>query len=499
MPRSASRLRFIAVIGLIASALVPLGAGAYDWPSLNGFSPYTGYNDQETVISAANVGGLHRLFSVTLPAVADGAPIALSGVKTAAGTQDLLFVTTREGHIVALDAHSGAQVWARQYGPGDCHINNGPTVCYTTSSPALDPNHLFVYSYGLDGFVHKYAVGDGAELRENGWPALVTRKGYDEKGSSALAVATAASGASYLYVAHAGYPGDHGNYQGHLTTINLADGTQHVFNAACSDQGDVHFFPPGQGQNCNAVETAIWARQGIVYDPDTDRIYLATGNGDYDGTHYWGDSVFALNPDGTGASGGPLDSYTPENFQQLDSRDADLGSTNPTILPAIANSKVPHLALQGGKDAKLRLLDLDNLSGKGGPGHVGGEVGPVLDVPQGGQVLTAPSVWINPADRTTWVIVTNNWGASGLQLMIGADGVPFLQPVWQNTLAGTSPVVANGVVFYAGGGAIRALDPATGAERWHDAIGSIHWESPTVVNGALYISDGNANLTAYGL
>ena len=52
--------------------------------------------------------------------------------------------------------------------------------------------------------------------------------------------------------------------------------------------------------------------------------------------------------------------------------------------------------MQGGKDAKLRLLNLDDLSGQGGPGHTGGEIGPLVDVPQGGQVLTAPAVWINP-------------------------------------------------------------------------------------------------------
>ena len=73
----------------------------------------------------------------------------------------------------------------------------------------------------------------------SGWPQPTTLKGFDEKGSSALAIATS-NGTTYLYVVHGGYPGDNGDYQGHVTAINLGTGAQKVFNAACSDQA-VHF------------------------------------------------------------------------------------------------------------------------------------------------------------------------------------------------------------------------------------------------------------------
>jgi outer membrane protein assembly factor BamB len=460
---------------------------------------YQGNDINETMLTAANVATLHRLFQAPLPAVADGVPVLLGGVITPTGMRDLAFVTSRAGQIVALDAHDGTIIWERENGPGDCHINGGASACYTTSSPAIDPNGQFVYSYGLDGFVHKYAVGDGAETTDGGWPELTTRKGYDEKGSSALNIATARDGTSYLYVAHAGYPGDRGDYQGHLTTINLADGAQHVFNAACSDRADVHFFSQGRGPDCDAVKTAIWVRQAVVYDPDTDRIYTVTGNGQYDGARNWGESVIALNPDGTGADGAPLDSYTPANHEQLTDRDADLGSTAPIILPPLPGSRVAHLAVQGGKDAMLRLLNLDDLSGQGGPGHTGGEIGPLVAVPQGGQVLTAPAVWVNPADNSVSVIVTNNAGIAAVQVVVGEDGTPSLRTLWQSPNGGTTPIIAGGVVFYAGGGIIRALDVTNGNELWHDSIGGIHWESPVVANGTLYITDGGGNLTAYGV
>ena len=89
----------------------------------------------------------------------------------------------------------------------------------------------------------------------------------------------------------------------------------------------------------------------------------------------------------------------------------------------LAASNVQHLAMQGGKDAKIRLLNLANLSGQGGPGHTGGEVAAIINVPQGGGVLSQPAVWVNPADGSTWVFIVNGSGASALRLTIdGSSG-----------------------------------------------------------------------------
>jgi outer membrane protein assembly factor BamB len=64
---------------------------------------------------------------------------------------------------------------------------------------------------------------------------------------------------------------------------------------------------------------------------------------------------------------------------------------------------------------------------------------------------------------------------------------------------GTSPVVANGVVFVATSGQLIALDAETGQRLWSNALGPIHWESPTVADGAVYCSDENGALTAFTL
>jgi outer membrane protein assembly factor BamB len=475
----------------------------YDWLQFNGDALHSGNNTLDNSISPSTVARLQLLYQVHLPGIADGAPVYLSGVSTANGIHDLIFITTTDGHVAALDAHNGSLLWSHQYGPADCLINNNLArneACYTTSSPAIDPNRQYVYSYGLDGYVHKYAVADGTEITAGGWPEITTLKRYDEKGSSALSIATAADGTSYLYVAQAGYPGDQGNYQGHITAINLKDGSQTVFNTLCSNQA-VHFVDSrvSSGPDCYPETTAaVWARPGVVYDPYHNRILMATGNGTFQPSSFlWGDTVFSLNPDGTGLSGDPLDSYTPTDFQHLQDTDEDLGSTAPAILP-VAPGKYPHLAVQGGKDAILRLINLDELSGQNGVGHTGGEVF-TMTVPMGGGILTQPAVWVNPADHSTWVFVTNGNGSIGLRLIINASGDPSLATKW-TAGGGTSPLVVQGVVFFASSGVIQALNATDGALLWSDnRIGAIHWESPVVDNGVMYITDQSGYLTAYSM
>jgi len=487
----------MAVLGSAAASAGAAGSTGYDWSQFGGNAAHTGNNTSETAISAANVATLARTFTAALPGVADAPAVYRHGVATASGTRNLLFLTTRGGSTVALDASSGAKLWSHTVGPGSCTINHGATTCYTTSAPALDPSGAYVYSYGLDGRAHKYAAGTGAEVVTGGWPERATTKPFDEKGSADLTIATS-HGVSYLYVANGGYPGDRGDYQGHVTTINLSTGAQKVFNTLCSDK-TVH-FAAGTSPDCSHVQSAVWARAGVVYDSRTDRLLLATGNGDYHpSSHNWGDSVLALHPDGSGVSGGPVDSYTPANYQSLQDSDTDLGSTAPALVTAPAGSTVSALGVQSGKDAKLRLLDLANLSRAGGPGLTGGEL-QVIGVPQGGEVFTQPTSWTNPVDGSSWFFVANSQGTSALRMTLVA-GKPQMTPVWTVGTGGTTPVVAHNVLYLLTNAGARAFDPSTGKTLWSDSSGTVglHWQSPIVAGGHLYYPDGYGKLRAFAL
>ena len=487
--------RLLSVIALFCVAFVATSATAYDWLQFNGSSAHSGNNTSETTISAANVATLTQLFQVSLPNVADGAPVLLQGVTTPAGVQDLLFVNTTDGWIVALNAQTGMTVWGQQL--------TGASP-FMTTSPAIDPNGLYVYSYGLDGYAHKFPVGTGIEVKTGGWPVQTTLKPTVEKASAPLATATV-SGTSYLYVVHGGYPGDGGSYQGHLSSINLGTAAANVFNAMCSNQS-VLITSGG----CVGHGSAIWGRPGAVYDAGAGKIYVATGNatdgggppgcgnpgqGTWNGSTMWSESLLALNPSGTGgASGKPLDSYTPTDVNCLDQSDTDIGSTAVAILPVPANSNVQHLGVLGGKDSVLRLLDLDNLSDSAtpGPGHQGGEIFVLPGgIPQGGELLSQPCIWVNPADGSTWVFIGNGGGLSGLQLAVDGGGNPSLVTQWQRGAqsADTSPLIANNVLYFhgnvSGSNVLTAYTPTTGSPLWSVTIGNgVHWQSPVVANGA---------------
>jgi hypothetical protein len=167
-----------------------------------------------------------------------------------------------------------------------------------------------------------------------------------------------------------------------------------------------------------------------------------------------------------------------------------------------AGSAIAHLGMQTGKDARLRLIDLDDMSGAGGPANVGGEI-QLINVPQGGTGMREqPATWVD-GNSTTWLFVANRNGLSGLTLGLDGSNNPALAPSWQKSDSTTSPVVANGVLYSISdcdaGTCVVARDPATGDPIWSsDAIASPHWQSPIVVDGAIYVIDGDGTLWSFG-
>ncbi len=481
----------VRTLGGFVAATAFAGASAADWMQFGYDATHSGRNTAETTLSAANVDQVQRRYQATLPKDVDSAPVYLSGVQTSGGTRDLLFLLAQDGTLMAVDAADGSVVWQHQ----------APGQNITTSAPAIDPGRQYVYAYGLDGYVHKYRVDNGAETTSGGWPELVTLKTDVEKVAGSLTIAT--SGATtYLYVVTDGYAGDFGNYQGHLTTINLANGHQDVFNSQCSDE-IIHF---DDSNDCawpmpgDSGGSGIWGRGGATFDAGTNRVYVATGNGFFDADmsgFNWGDSVLALVPAGVASQGNglPDDSYTPTNFQQLEDQDLDLGSTSPVILPMPAAHASQHVGVQIGKDADIRLIDLTNMSGTNIVGSVGGEL-QLLAVPQGGIGMSEqPATWIDGSGNT-WLLIANRAGVSGLKLRFTNQNVPFLEAEWNHGGNARSAVVANDVLYYAAAcGAsfcMNAADPVTGDVLWTSTehLATLHWHSPIVVNGAIYIADG---------
>jgi putative pyrroloquinoline-quinone binding quinoprotein len=484
-PTSWIRLTWLPIAATIA---VPPTGHSADWLQFGYDAAHSGNNTAETVISANNVAGLRQRYQVELPTSSvDSAPVYLSGVVTASGTKNLLFVLGEDGTLIAIDADVGSIVWSHQVSG----------VIPTQSTPAIGPDRAYVYAYGLDGYVHKWHVDTGEEVTDASWPELITLKPDVERVAGGLTIATSGT-TTYLYVVtNSNFDG--GDYQGHLTTIDLGSGAQSVFNTLCSDN-PTHL--DHAGNNCpwpsqdSPGGNGMWGRGGATFDADTAHVYVTSGNGWFDantGGHNWGDSVLSLMPNGAGTLGLPEDSYTPTDYLDLSGQDLDLGAISLAILPVPPGHTVTHLGAQVGKDAMIRLIDLDNMNGSHRPGGVGGE----LQQNGGGGLFTQPAVWID-AEGNTWMFVTNA-DVEAFKLQFDVDGVPDL--LLQGILAesSSSPVVAGGLLYVVGQPCtppattcMLTVEPTTGNILWASSqeIDVSHWASPILVDGALYIVDG---------
>jgi hypothetical protein len=473
---------------VFAGSLTPNVVRAQNnWLQFGGDAQKDNVNYAETTITPSNVSGLKPIFTFTMGAT-DSVPVVLTGVSTANGVQDLLFVTSNTGVLYAINAHTGVLVWSKQALGGS---NN--------SSPCIDPNLQFVYLPGADGFVHKYAVGNGTEVTTGGWPEMAASTN-GSKIPSALGFATDASGVTRLYVAGSGFGN---NPYGHVTCINLNDGTQHVFNTVCSNL-DLHIAAPGN-PGCAQNGTGVWSRPGFMYDPATNLIYVATAEfGKFNPAgHQWSQSVLAINPDGTNNAGNPVDSFTPTNYAAEISGDIDQGSGNGSVMPDLPGSTVAHVVLTLGKDAHMRLHDATSLSGHHAPGFVGGELSDTL-VTQGGENFAQTSLWHDP-EGSWWVVVPTTKGISGYIYTLDTANAPTLTPMWSLSNGWvTGCEVANGIVFGANSStSVFALDVHTGKQLWSATTGgSRHWAGPIEINGMFYVTDGftgTGHLTAFGL
>jgi hypothetical protein len=456
--------RATAALGLAAIALGVQLAAAGDWTRFGYDAARHNAASATGGISAVNIRRLHRV-QVQLDGTVDSSPIYLAHVRVRGMRHDVFVVTTTYGKTLAIDARTARILW-RYVPPGYAGVAGSSQI--TTATPVADPSRAYVYTASPDGVVHKLAVANGSEVTSGGWPVTVTHDATHEKLAAAFNFSR-----GLVLVTTGGYIGDAPPYQGHVVAIRAATGeVVSVFNSLCSDRREL-IVP----SSCSASDSAIWARSGAVVDPETGNILVATGNGPWNGSTNWGDSVLELSPDASQL----LQNWTPADQKRLEDTDSDLGSTAPALLGK-------GLALQSGKDGMLRVLDLRLLNGKThSAGTITGGELQTLEAPGSGGVFTAPAVWHTGA--STWAVVATSSG-TGAYKLVGRR----LVRIWENRFAGTSPVVAGGLLFvYDPGGGLRVYRPASPKPVATLRTGAGHWNSPIVTDGRIALPEGDAN------
>ena len=240
----------------------------YNWLQFGGSSLHLNNNTLETTITPQNVNQLTKLFQVDLPETIEGAPSYLTDVTTSSGVHDVAFVTTRSGYIVAMDAYSGQTLWSAQ--PASSNI--------TMSSPAIDPSGAYVYSAGLDGYIHKYAVGTGIGGDRRRLARALDLEDQRREGRH----------------------GDHDRYGGERHQLPVHGRRCLRRRPAATTRGTSRRSTCRRARrtssmrcaatrtcifvvqpDCAAAQAGIWAKAGLAFDPVTNRLYAATGNGTF--------------------------------------------------------------------------------------------------------------------------------------------------------------------------------------------------------------------------
>ncbi len=177
--------------------------------------------------------GYHRVWQARLSANADSTAVVARNVRLHDGKKRNIAVVlagNNGGNCSPGDPVSPARTYAFNTSNGQrlwSASTRGPSRC-TTAAPAI--GNGFVYSPGLDGRIHKYAITSGKEVTSGPWPERYTRMPDVEKESANLVVS-----GRWLYATTSGFIGDAGHYEAHVVAINLDTGHKNVWNSLCSN------------------------------------------------------------------------------------------------------------------------------------------------------------------------------------------------------------------------------------------------------------------------
>ena len=362
----------------------------------------SGQNTQETILTPSNVNYTQfgKLFSVSVDGVVYAQPLYLSGVSIAGGKHNVLYVVTEHDSVYAIDADSGTVYAQVSLIPAGGTTVNSATDLYCgdlvpevgiTGTPVIDPTSATLYvvaaskvSNTFYQYLHALDVGTLAE-KFNGptsIQAAVPGTGYDSTGGS-VAFNTLHENQRSALLLEKGHVII--GWSSHCDT-DPWHGWAMSYNASSLAQEGVFNASPNGSRN------GIWMSGGGAAADANGNVYFATGNGSWDGTANYGDSIVKL---GTPSAGSfPVaDYFTPYNQATLANDDTDLAAGGLVLLPALSSGA--QLIAQQGKQGTIYLLNANNL-GKYcvnlSPACSGSDTNVVQEIPD-----ASPGIWGSPA------------------------------------------------------------------------------------------------------
>src|ERR1043166_1224761 len=499
----------------------------------------SGVNLQEFALTASTVKSatFGKLFSCTVDGQIYAQPLYVANLTIAGAKTHVVFVPQKHSSVYAFEAdgRTTSPFWKRSFinpSAGVTTISKPANALISpeisiSSTPVIDTSTSTLYvavSASENGSIvhrlHALSLTTGAEkfggpIKIQGsvpgsYPALAVngRVPFVPKQHLQRPALLLLNG--NVYIAY-GSNGDQLPYNGWLFAYSAAGtGVLHQVAIFCTS--------PDKGAS------AIWqSGDGPAADPSSN-IYVATGNGAFDlntGGRDAGNTVLKL----ALQSGAlvVLDYFTPSNTAELTTNDLDLGAGGP-ILPSTQTGAVaPSLAVVGGKDGKIYLVNRSNM-GKfnstsnsnvetvaighpeptnglfATPAALGsriyfGEVNEPLELFtfSSGLLSTAPT------EQTSHVFLY-----PGTSPMISTNGSSSI--LWALDLHAYVGGTPDGTINTSGPAVLHAYDGSTLTELYNstqagtrDQAGkALKFTSPTIANGHVYVGTAK-QLNVYGL
>jgi len=467
------------------------------------------WNPQEYILTPANVAShFGKVGTYSVDGLVYAQPLYIPAVVTSGVQRDLLIVVTQNNTVYAFDANAPttAAVWSSNLGTPtttNCTdlYDSGQEVGIM-STPVVDRanNHLFAVASisGPSWQLFELNLQTGATISSAVISGSVSGTG---SGSSGGTLAFAASDQDQ----RVGLTLANGNvYIGFGGYCDVSPWHGWIFAYSAASLSQVALFcttPNGDGGG-------IWNSTGGLVVDGMGNLYTYTGNGDWDGTANFGESILKFNSSLT-----LTDWFTPANWATLNSGDLDLSAGRGMLWNG--------LIVGSGKDARVITANASNLGHLQGVGS-----GPV-------QIFSFGSAWLYGGMFFNGAIYFSDWSASD-----GNNGSgPVYSFAWNGTAFATSGTVglanygfpgaqlsassdgaANGILWITTtsstashpvsipSGTLRALNPLTLAEIYNsdtaggDSLGLLSkMSSPTVAHGRVYVATQSSQIAVYGL
>jgi len=328
----------------------------------------TGQNTQETILTPFNVNSAQfgKLFTVAVDGYVNAQPLYIANLPIQGGTHNVLYIATEHDSLYAIDADNGTVYWHITLIPaGGSTVNSATdTKCGDivpelgiTGTPVIDINTGTLYLVAVSKvngaivqFLHAIDIQSSAEkfggpvniqasapgTAEDGNGTTVTFRPPNENQRAALLLDN--GHVVIAWSSHCDVDPWHGWVMSYAAATLAQEG---VFNPSA-----------------NGRANGVWMSGGGMAADANGNIFVVTGNGSWNGTTDFGDSIVKLGPPSGGAF--PIvDYFTPYNQSTLSTDDADVASGGLVLLPALGSGK--QLLTQMGKEGKIYVLDQNNM------------------------------------------------------------------------------------------------------------------------------------------